>query len=156
MVRSIIDSTTGGEEEVRRWYEEGKTYAEMAREYAEKYNLAVSPTMFSNRRAARGWERRIARDDELIPWDVKKEHRWNRYLVMLRVEARRRQGLPLRERDQRELEHFLEDLKETGGVIHYDPETEQGFFVVPRSERDTDLIREPMRTGVRTRRRARN
>lgn len=156
MVRSIIDSTAGGEDEVRRWYEQGKTYAWMAQEYVRKYNLAVSPTMFSNRRASRGWDRRIARDDELIPWDVRVEHRWNRSLVLLRVEARRRAGLPLRDRDVKELESWLEELKRVDGVVHYDPDTEEGFFIVPRGERDKDLIHEPESSGARTKRRSRD
>lgn len=155
MVRSIIDNTKGGEDEVRRWFEEGKTYAWMVQEYKRKYGLDVTGTMFSNRRASRGWERRIARDDNLIPWDVKPEHRWKRPLVLLRVESRRRAGLPLRERDAYELENFKAQLAESNAVVHYDPDTEEGFFYVPRGKRDKDLIHEPERSGVRTKRKAR-
>ena len=71
MVASIIDSTQGGEPEVRSWYDQGKTYAWMVQEYQRKYSLKVSPTMFSYRRSARGWERRRApRIDALFPWAV--------------------------------------------------------------------------------------
>ena len=40
MVASIIDSTEGGEPEVRRWYLKGETYAWMVQEYKRKYDLS--------------------------------------------------------------------------------------------------------------------
>jgi hypothetical protein len=34
-------------------------------------------------------------------------------------------------------------IKEEGAVVHYDPDTEEGFFYVPRQEGDDDLIHRP-------------
>lgn len=134
------------EGEVVRWYEEGRTYAWMVEEYARKYNLEVSPSMFSNFRARRGLQRRFARDDELIPWQVDRRHRWRYPLAMLRYEARRRSGLEVPEARLRDLDAFLDHLAEDGLVIHYDPDTEEGFFyVAPREGIDTDIIRVPER-----------
>lgn len=141
MVRAIIDSTPGGESEVRRWFEEGKTYREMVDLYREQYNLEVSQTMFSNRRSQRGWARRHVRDDELIPWFVKLEHRNQRPVVMLRLEARARADLPLSEEEWSELTYFREQLQEKQAVVYYDPD--KGFFYVPREPGDTDMIRRP-------------
>lgn len=139
------------EQEVQRWFEEGRTYAWMADEYDRKYNIQIAPTSFAMMRRRRGWERRITRNDELIPWAVKDAHRWAYPVVMLRVEARRRAGRPIREVDAVRLEPWKRDLLERGLVVHYDPETEDGFFYVPaRPGIDTDLIRTPPRiTGHR-------
>jgi hypothetical protein len=146
MVASIIDSTQGGEAEVRGWYHQGRTYAWMAQEYNRKYELRVSPAIFSYRRSARGWERRKQkRDDELFPWAVKEEHRWHRLLLMLRLEARsRRFGTEeMKEREVRDLAAFREQLRTEDVVIHYDPHTEQGFLLVPRRPGDSDIVRQP-------------
>jgi hypothetical protein len=146
MVASIIDSTEGGELEVHKWYDQGETYAWMAKEYKRKYDLTVSAAIFSYRRSTRGWERRRrTRDDALFPWMVKDEHRWHRHLVMLRLEARHRRfgAETMRDRDVRDLMSFRERLKEADVVIHYDPNTEDGFLLVPREPRDSDIVRQP-------------
>lgn len=151
MPGSIIASTAGGEDEVRRWFEAGKTYAWMQEEYLRKYNLSVSITMFANLRARRGWTRRIAETSNLIPWSVKPEHRFHRLVALLRYEERRRSGLPLQPRYERELTNFLASLKEAGAVVHYDPDTDEGFFLVAREERDDDLIRRPSKVNGHSR-----
>ena len=146
MVASIIDSTEGGELEVRGWYHQGKSYAWMVQEYQRKYDLRVSPTMFSYRRSVRGWERRRApRVDELFPWRVQEEHRWHRLLVLLRLEARsRRFGVDtMPDSDVRELAAFREQLKADDVVVRYDPQTEPGFSLVPREASDGDIVRRP-------------
>lgn len=136
------------EAEVVRWIEDGKTYQWMAQEYERKYNIEATPTMFSNFRARRGLSRRITRNDELIPWEVKREHRWSYPLAMLRKEARRRAGKPLTDGDAARLASWKAHLLEEGAVVHYEPETEEGWFLVPRRMgTDTDLIRRPT-TGL--------
>lgn len=138
--------------EVKRWYEEGKTYAWMVQEYARKYDLEVTQSMFSNFRHRHGLRRRIQRDDALIPWEVKYEHRWAYPLAMLRVEARKRDGFELRASDAERLETFKRRLIEDGLVVHYDPDTEQGWWLVPRRPGiDKDLIREPDRKTTKRR-----
>lgn len=132
------------EQEVIRWFEEGRSYNWMVEEYEKKYNLQVTPSMFGNFRMRRGLDRRISRDETLIPWEVKREHRWHYPLAMLRVEARRREGRELRETDAQRLANWKQSLAEQDLVVHYDPDTEEGFFYVPRRQGiDTDLIRVP-------------
>lgn len=132
------------EQEVIRWIEEGKTYAWIVEEYLRKYNIETVPSMWSNFRARRGLERRIARNDDLIPWEVNREHRWAFPLAMLRVEARRRAGMPLRDVDAKRLASWKDSLADANAVVHYDPDTEEGWFLVPRRKGiDTDLIRQP-------------
>ena len=132
------------ETELLRWFEQGKTYAEMKRLYWEKYNLEVGISMFANFRRRRGLDLRIARDSELIPWAVKPEHAHHHSVHMLRIEARRRAGLPLTPRQEETLEGFLRTLEDEDAVVHYDPDTEQGFFRVSRRPGiDADLVRAP-------------
>jgi hypothetical protein len=134
------------EQEVIRWFEEGRTYDWMIQKYREKYNIETVPSMWGNFRRRRGLARRIARDDELIPWEVKREHRWDYPIMMLRQEARKRAGFELTDEQEHGLAAWKRNIEEDGTVVHYDPDTEQGWFYVPRREGiDVDLIRHPER-----------
>lgn len=134
------------EDEVQQWFEEGRTYAWMAEQYSLR-GITISPTAFSEYRAVRGWERRNLRDDTLIPWAVKEEHRYKNLLNQLRVEAQLRAGrktvedlsYPVRVR----WEAFRRKLDEENVVVKYDPDTEEGFLLVPRKPSDNDIIRRP-------------
>jgi hypothetical protein len=144
--RKIVDET-----EVIRWFEQGKTYQWMADEYVRKYNIETQLSMWGNFRRRHGLARRITRNDELIPWFVREEHRWQYPVVMLRVEARLREGKELTDDDANRLANWKRMLEEENAVVHYDPDTEQGFFYVPREAADTDLIRMPDRKTTRRR-----
>lgn len=130
-------------QEAVRWIEEGKTYSWIVEEYRRKYHIETTPQMWGNFRRKHGLERRLHRDRELIPWRVKKEHRWEYPLAMLRLVARQRRGDKLRESDQQKLDSWLKQMKEQDLVVYYDPETEPGFFLVPREPQDKDLVRMP-------------
>lgn len=132
------------EQEIIRWFEEGVTYEEMSRRYLERYNIETVPSLFSNFRRRRGLTRRINRDDDLIPWAVKSEHRWAYPLQMLRAEGRRRAGMPVRESEAPRLNNWLQMLQDEDAVVHYDPETKDGFFYVRREPGDVDIIRRPL------------
>lgn len=141
--RKIVD-----EGEVRDWIEEGKPYRWMVEEYDRKYNRHVSASMFSEFRATRGLARRVVRDPELIPWAVKPEHRVDSILGYLRTEARVRAGEAPEDLSygaRTNWQAFIRRLAEENLVVHYDPDTEQGFFLVPREPGDTDIIRRPKR-----------
>jgi hypothetical protein len=131
--------------EVLRWFEEGRTYDWMSQQYLEKYGIETRATMWANFRRREELEPRITRDEgELIPWEVLPEHRHTYPIIMLRIEARRRAGRELTQRDQDRLAGWLRSRKADDTVVHYDPETEDGFFYVPRRPGvDKDLIREP-------------
>jgi hypothetical protein len=142
--RKIQDET-----ELRRWYEAGVTYEEMAARYLEKYNLEVKPSMFSSWRSRMGLPKRIVRDEDLIPWEVRPEHRYNHNVNMLRIEARRRRGIEISELEASRLEGWKRRLEEDGAVIHYDPDTEKGFHRVARSKGDHELIHPPKKKTTR-------
>lgn len=134
------------EGEVVRWFEEGRTYAWMQQEYLRKYNIETVLSMWGNFRRRKGLDRRIVRNDDLIPWFIKEKHRWLYPIVMLRAEARRREGKELPEEERTRLESWKARLAADNAVVHYEPETEEGFFYVPRREGvDLDLIRVPER-----------
>ncbi|MFF3017127.1 hypothetical protein [Streptomyces sp. NPDC057939] len=135
-------------DEAKRWLGEGKSYAWMVETYRKKYGVETTPTYWAVYRNRAGMPLRIARDNELIPWQVEQQHRWSYDLVMLRFEARRRavQGgdkniKPLSDYDAKRLTSWKRDLTEANAVVYYDPTTEDGFFLVPREESDTDIVR---------------
>lgn len=141
------------EAEVIRWFEEGRTYQWMVEEYRNKYNIETVPSLWGNFRRRKGLARRIARNDELIPWEVKREHRWDYPIMMLRQEARRREGFELTEDYEAQVDGWLAGMERDGTVLHYDPDTEQGWFYVARRPGiDKDIIRVPeKKTTVRHR-----
>jgi hypothetical protein len=83
------------------------------------------------------------RYEDLIPWKVKVKHGNHYALRMLRAEARSRQGIAIPEVEARRLESWKRILKVNKAVVHYDPDTEQGFFYVEPRAKDRDLIRIP-------------
>jgi hypothetical protein len=132
------------EQEVLKWFAEGRTYQWMVEKYREKYKIETTISMWGNFRRRHGLDRRMAWDDQLIPWPVKVEHRYSWPILMLRKEARRRAGLPLTADAEHEVDAWLAGMERDGTVLHYDPDTEQGWFYVPRRKGvDTDIIRHP-------------
>ena len=80
-----------------------------------------------------------------MPWyPIRPEHR-DRYLArMLRANHRREQGLKNAPVLDAMLDKFLQAAAEEDFVITYDPDTEEGFFRVPRRPGiDEGLIRNP-------------
>lgn len=142
------------EQEVLRWFEEGRTYEWMCQEYRRKYDVETVPSLWGNFRRRRGLVRRTVRDDNLIPWAVREEHRYKFPVRMLRLEARARAGEPIREADALRHRNFMAHLQENGLVIAYLPDTEEGFVYTPRLPSDDDVIRRPASANARTSRHA--
>lgn len=134
------------EQEVLKWFEEGRTYEWMIQTYLEKYNIETTVSMWGNFRRRKGLDRRTAWDTELIPWAIHPRHRYQYAILMLRKEARRRAGFDITEQQEHEIDAWLAGMEANGTVLHYDPDTDQGWFYVPRREGvDTDIIRRPER-----------
>lgn len=138
-------------QEAVRWLTEGKTYQWIVDEYLRKYHIETTISMWAALRRRQGIDGRIVRDDALIPWAVKPEHRHSHAVSMLRAEARRRAGKTLTPVMEDMLNVWLAGLERDGSVIHYDPDTAEGWWYVPRRVGiDNDLIRVPeRRTGRR-------
>lgn len=91
------------------------------------------------------------RYEDLLPWRVANEHREKTDARMLRAEGRRRAGQRLTAQQERRLDNWLADLAEQDAVVHYDRETEQGFFWIPRSEANRgsdDIINKPKSPSI--------
>lgn len=142
------------EQEFTRWWNEGRSYQWIIDQYREKYDLDITPSAIGNWRARLGLERRQSRNIALIPWTVLAEHRYKHAAAMLRAEGRRREGQELSPLQLARLNNWLRFLQDEDVVVHYDPETEEGFFYVPRRpDIDKDIVREPGRvTRARGRR----
>jgi hypothetical protein len=67
-----------------------------------------------------------------IPWRLKPEHRHRHAARMLRTQARLDKGLPIGKSLTRQVEAWREALEADDSVVHYDPDTEEGFWRVPR------------------------
>ena len=131
------------ETEVKRWFAEGKTYEWMCQEYERKYNLQVVPSTFGNFRRKHGIPLRIVRDEALIPWRLKPEHRYAYPAMMLRAEARRRAGKELDAETEGKLQAWLYRMHKDKLVVHYDPDSPEGFYYLAPRKRDVDLVRVP-------------
>ncbi|MGY1846971.1 hypothetical protein [Blastococcus sp. SYSU DS1021] len=131
------------EREGLRWFAEGRSYGWMVQEYRRKYEIETRESMWGNIRMRRGIPRRIARDDDLIPWGVEQRHRRAYPLYMLRLEARGRGRLTLTDLEWSRLAGWVSRLEDRAEVVHYDPATANGFSYVPRSPEDDDIIRRP-------------
>ncbi|MGW5130896.1 hypothetical protein [Streptomyces sp. NPDC004135] len=138
------------EQEVIRWFEEGRTYQWMVEEYKRKYKIDTKPSMWGNFRKRRGLDARIIRDAELIPWKVNPEHQWKYPVAMLRLVAREKAGYSITEDEAARLASWKEMLAEEDAVVHYDPDTEDGFFYVRRQEGDDEYIHQPKPSAKRS------
>lgn len=142
--KKIVD-----EGEVKKWFAEGKSYPWMVEKYMSKYGIEIGESAFGNFRRAHGLHRRNVRNDDLIPWLVKPEHRHRWPLTMLRLLARRRANEPLSVKRNHDLDVWLAGLERDNIVVHYDPDTAEGFHYVTRTKKDVDVIRFPARRTTR-------
>lgn len=134
------------EEEVVRWYNDGRTFRWMAEEHERKYGRKPSIAAFQSVIRRRGLPPRSLRENPLIPWRVRREHQRKWTHTQLRNENRRRNGLHVNSSALTDLERWKIALDKAGAVVDYRRDTEEGYFLVPRRDGiDKDLIREPER-----------
>lgn len=133
---------------VLRWLAEGHTQLEIVDRLGamgiETTQSAIA--MLKARHASPEAEARMRtlHRAELIPWKLRPEHRQLHTAKMLRALSRVRRGEPITPAQDGQLKNWLAGLEADGAVIHYDPETEQGFWRVEAREGvDEDVIRDP-------------
>lgn len=131
--------------ELKRLRDRGKSLREIADHVYDTTGERVTPAAISACLSRAGFALDTPRYDELIPWRVQMRHQKHFFVRMLRLEGRRRAGMPIRPEDERRLDEFIEELRDLGAVIHYNPDYgTDGFYAVPaRSGVDMDLIRVP-------------
>ena len=141
MERRVPDRTT-----LDRYLGEGLSQREIVEAWEKDSHVRVSRSaiaMAIERYGLRSVTPR-PRYDDLLPWQVHKEHTMHRDARMLRLEARRRRGAELNAGERSNLEKWLAALESHNAVVAYDGETAQGFWWVRRTEEDgEDIIRRP-------------
>jgi hypothetical protein len=123
----------------------GMTHQQIADKVSSDEGVAVSREAVSAALSRAGMTNRVRYEDE-IPWRVKVEHQGSYDLWMLRLAARVDRGLGVSKTEARRLQVWKDRLNRNGAVIHYEPESEEGFWPVHREAGiDLGLIREPDR-----------
>lgn len=125
--------------------EEGMGPREIAAYLWEHRGTKVTPQAISVWKKRRGYPVR-AMVHGWSPWEVAEEHRAAEPYRVLRLDARRRAGLPLSDSDARRLEAAEEYLTANGDLVFaYEPDRPGGpWFTVPRRPGvDEGLARRP-------------
>ena len=127
------------------WYNQGMSYSDMAKQWMKENDDVITPAAFSNLRVRLGLRPRLAqRDPKLIPWVVRSEHYAALPMRMFHTKTRQAHRLPVNPEMLQRLAEWEALLKAQNLVVHYEPNTDQGFFYVPAREGiDNGLIREP-------------
>ena len=128
---------------LRRWTHEGKTDREILVLLEEQLNISVTRQAISAWRKRRGTEMK-SQPPQAMPWRLRPEHRAAEPARAIRMYARRERGEKIDPEDLARLLRAEEHLHEVDGVFHYDPDTPEGWFVVPRRKGvDTGIFRDP-------------
>lgn len=134
--------------EVEQLLRQGKTDREIVEYLEQNQHITVTRNAIAAWRRRRGMDLKRNRYSELLPWRVKMEHTNLFVPKVLRTEARLRAGEEVPPLYLGYLERFKDRLAQAfdgrGGVVHYDPDTEEGWWIVERRPGvDTDMIRNP-------------
>lgn len=138
-------------EEILQWLREGKTQKEVVALLAQR-GIEAKQTSVSRIKLAYGDKYGLTKGaprSEYIPWELAPEHRSLYPAQMLRYLDRQRRGEGIPPMRARQLAAWLAALDEDDASIHYDPDTAQGFWRLPRRSGET-VVRYPDReaTGV--------
>ncbi|MGW2092889.1 hypothetical protein [Promicromonospora sukumoe] len=76
----------------------------------------------------------------LFPRTVSPRHQHHYYAAMLHLEARRRGGESLNPEESARLKRWLDEVHSLGAIVYYDPETVDGYFLVPRLAGDEGIV----------------
>ena len=129
-----------------RWQDEGLTHQQMADRVQLETGERVSRAAISMALKRYGLtDETQPRYPVEVPWTVFERHQRAYPVRMLRLLGRRRAGREMSEEQEARLNAWLRWIKETDSVVGYDPDTDQGFWYVPREEGD------PIGTPVRVR-----
>lgn len=129
--------------QMRRYLSRGMTQQQIVEAWMEDGGEEVSRSaiaMAIERYGLKSAHPRPTHED-MLPWTVALEHRGHIDARMLRLEGRRRKGMPLTESQQRWLDQWKAELERKNAVVHYERTTAEGFFWIPRTdEHGDDLI----------------
>jgi len=131
-----------GKTELERYIRKGMTQAQIVEAWEEETGVRVSRSTIGMaiKRYGLHSAKPRPRHEDLLPWHVKDEHRNHTEARMLRLEARRRKGLPLSEADLKWVNGWRQQLLEKNAVVYYDPDLPEGFVWITRTN-ETDIVR---------------
>jgi len=150
-------------ETFQKWLEEDPrpTQQEMVKRIYEMTGEVVTRQAISMALRRYGFKPLRNRWKELLPWRVREEHLHQYIPNQLRYESQRRAGIQLpSEETERTLKFWLREMDcwedpktgaRTGAVVHYEPDSIEGWWLVPREPQDYEglpkgvqpLIRRP-------------
>lgn len=148
--RKLPDKAT-----LKKWLEDEELTRKQVADRVEDLNGGAwrpSLSAISMAAARYGLDPRRNRWDRFLPWRVKAEHQVAKEAILLRKLGRREAGLENDERSDKWLDGWLIELREKDAVVDYYPDTEEGFWYVPRLPADGDgeydVIRRPEPPGL--------
>ncbi len=131
-------------DELVRMVRKGMTQQDIADETFRRTGNRVTRAAVSAALQRAGVAPQRNRYSDLLPWRVRVEHDGHYASRMLRAEGRLRAGQEIPAREAQRLENWKATLQANHVVVHYDPDTVDGFhYVKARRGVDTDLIRVP-------------
>lgn len=131
---------------LRQHAQRGYTQAKMVEAWEKESGIRVTRSAIAMAMMRHNVEpsRPRPRYEDTVPWKVRPEHRLHTDARLLRLEGRRRHGGKLSDADLHWLNVWRKELETANAVITYDPDTEEGFFWVPRTPQDDDIVRRPV------------
>lgn len=130
---------------LRRHAQAGLTQQQMVEAWEKESDIRVSRSAIAMAMRRHGVDASKPRPryEDMLPWHVLDEHKYNSQARLLRLEGRRRQGRKLTQRELQWLTTWRQELEAAHAVVMYDPSTEEGFHWVERTAEDDDVIRRP-------------
>lgn len=133
------------DKEVEQLLRSGKTQQEVVHVYRQR-GVDIAQSTISQAITSGRIKVDTNRHSGGIPWKLRPPHRHLHAARMLRTQARLDAGLEVGTSLLSQVTSWREGLEAEGSVIHYDPETPEGFWRVDRREGiDTWWVRDPNR-----------
>lgn len=126
---------------VRQMLRAGKSHQEIVAALEREDNIVVTPQAISAWAKRNGVEL-VSRQRTGYPGRVAPEHRQMIPVRAIQWYNRELAGETLPPEAKRRLDAVIAKLRESDAVFHYDPETIEGWWTVPRREGDHPLYRE--------------
>jgi len=118
--------------ELRRLVGAGKTHQQIADIVFERTGQRVTRGAVSAAISRANLSSHASRYKDHLPWRVRVEHSKHYAARMLRLLGRRDGGEQLNEDDELRLDSWLAKIQQKKVVVAYAPDTEEGFFYVPK------------------------
>lgn len=122
--------------ELRRYLSRGMTQQQIVEAWEQDSGERVSRSAIAMAIERLGLKSAHSRPSypEMLPWRVAERHLRHIDARMLRLEGRRRAGGRLSTGEQRWLDQWKDDLLRKNAVIHYEYNSDEGFYWVDRND----------------------